>query len=63
MSEAKILLKRNPRDSENGVWIDSVKVPDIKDIAVYSAATDLPQVIILPKKIVLGVDDPVVDKV
>lgn len=65
MSEVKIILKRNPRDPENGVWIDDVKVPDVKDVTVYGAASDIPQVVItlMPKKITLGLDNPDIDKV
>jgi len=65
MSEVKIVLKRNPRDPENGVWIDDVKVPDIKDVTVYGAGTDIPHVVItlVPKKIILGLDNPDIDKV
>jgi len=65
MSEVKIILKRSPRDPENGVWIDGVKVPDVKDVTVYGAATDAPQVVVtlLPKKITIGLDNPDVDMV
>lgn len=65
MSEVKIILKRSPKDPENGVWIDGVKVPDVKDVTVYGAATDMPQVVItlLPKLITMGLDSPDVDMV
>jgi hypothetical protein len=65
MSEVKIVLKRSPRDPENGVWIDGVKVPDVRDVTVYGASTDVPQVIItlIPKQITMGLDSPDIDKV
>lgn len=65
MSEVKIVLKRNPREPDNGVWIDGVKVPDVKDVTVYGAASDVPHVVItlLPKTITIGLDQPDVDKV
>jgi len=65
MSEVKIVLKRNPSEPENGVWIDGVKVPDVKDVTVYGAASDIPHVVItlFPKKITMGLDDPDIDKV
>lgn len=64
MSEVKIILKRNPRDPENGVWIDDVKVPDVQDVTIYGAAADIPHVVItlIPKKITLGLEDPDIDK-
>lgn len=65
MAEVKIVLKRSPRDPENGVWIDGVKVPDVKDITVYGASTEIPQVVItlIPKLITMGIDNPDIDKV
>lgn len=65
MSEVKIILKRSPRDPENGVWIDGVKVPDVKDVTVYGAATDTPHVVItlVPKQITMGLDSPDIDMV
>jgi hypothetical protein len=65
MSEVKIVLKRSPRDAENGVWIDGVKVPDVKDITIFGAADQIPQVVItlVPKTVILGLDDPDIDKV
>lgn len=65
MSEVKIILKRSPRDPENGVWVDGVKIPDVKDVTVYGDSTAIPQVIItvLPKKITLGLDNPDIDTV
>ena len=65
MSEVKIVLKQSPRDPENGVWIDGVKVPDVKDVTIYGAADSVPQVVITlyPKKITLGIDNPDIDKV
>jgi hypothetical protein len=65
MSEVKIVLKRSPRDPENGVWIDGVKVPDVRDVTVYGASTDVPQVIItlIPKQITMGLEDPDIDQV
>jgi len=60
MSEVKIVLKRSPKDPENGVWIDGVKVPHLKDVTVYGAATDTPMVVItlLPQQITMGIDNP-----
>ena len=65
MSEVKIVLKRNPKDPENGVWIDGVRVPDVKDVTVYGTATDIAQVVItmIPKKITIGLDSPDMDLV
>ncbi len=65
MSEVKIILKRSPRDPENGVWIDGVKVPDVMDVTVYGTGSDVPQVVLtlVPKKITMGLDNPDVDKV
>lgn len=65
MSEVKIILKRSPMDPENGVWIDGVKVPHVKDVTVYGAASEAPQVVItlLPKQITMGLDSPDVDMV
>ncbi len=65
MSEVKIILKRSPMDPENGVWIDGVKVPYVKDVTVYGASTDVPQVVItlLPKQITMGIDTPDIDLV
>ncbi len=65
MSEVKIVLKRNTREPDNGVWIDGVKVPDVKDVTVYGTAGDIPHVVItlFPKKITIGLDDPDIDKV
>jgi hypothetical protein len=65
MSEVKIVLKRSPRDSENGVWVDGVKLPDVMDVTVYGTATDIPHVVLtlVPKKIVIGVENPDIDKV
>lgn len=65
MSEVKIVLKRSPQDPENGVWIDGVKIPHVKDVTVYGDSTAMPQVIItvLPKKVTLGLDNPDIDTV
>jgi hypothetical protein len=53
MSEVKIILKRSPRDPENGVWIDGVKVPDVKHVVIT----------LVPKQITMGLDSPDVDMV
>lgn len=65
MSEVKIVLKRSFTDPENGVWIDGVKVPDVKEVTIYGGGGQIPQVVLtlLPKKITLGLDNPDVDKV
>ena len=65
MSDIKIILKRSPRDPENGIWIDGVKVPNVKDITVYGAAAEIPQVVITlyPQQITMGLDSPDVDMV
>lgn len=65
MSEVKIILKRLWRDPENGVWIDGIKIPDVKDVTIYGAAGDIPQVVItlVPKQVTLGLEDPDVDQV
>lgn len=65
MSEVKIILKRNPRDPENGVWVDGLKLPDVKDVTVYGSATDAPQVVLTlyPKKLTIGLDNPDMDQV
>lgn len=65
MSEVKIVLNRSWRDPENGVWIDGVKIQDVKDVTIYGAAGDIPQVVItlVPKKVILGLDNPDIDKV
>lgn len=65
MAEVKIILKRNPRDSENGVWVDGLRLPEVKDVTVYGRATDAPRVVVtlLPKKITIGLDDPDMDQV
>ena len=63
MSEVKIVLKRSPKDPDNGVWIDGIRVPDVKDVTVYGTATDIAQVVItmIPKKITIGLDSPDMD--
>jgi hypothetical protein len=65
MSEVKIVLKRLWTDPENGVWIDGTKLSDVKDVTIYGAAGDIPQVVItmVPKKITLGLDNPDIDQV
>lgn len=65
MSEVKIILKRSPRDTENGVWIDGVKVQNVKDVVVYGAATEVPQVVItlFPQLVTIGLDSPDIDMV
>jgi len=65
MSEVKIVLKRSPIDSENGVWIDGVKILNVKDVTVYGDASNIPQVVItlMPKLITLGIDNPDIDQV
>ena len=65
MSEVKIILKRSPRDPENGVWIDGVKVPHVKDVTVYGTGTEVPMVVLtlLPEQITLGVDNPEIEMV
>jgi hypothetical protein len=65
MSEVKIVLKRSPKDPENGVWIDGNRIPDVKDVTVYGTATDIAQVVItmMPKKIIIGLDSPDMDVV
>lgn len=65
MSEVKIVLTRSPLSAENGVWIDGVKVQDVKDVTVYGSAGEIPQVVItvLPKKLTLGLENPDIDKV
>jgi hypothetical protein len=65
MSEVKIVLKRSPRDPENGVWIDGMKVPHVKDVTVYGTATELPMVVItlLPEQLTLGIDSPDIEMV
>ena len=65
MSDVKIILKRSPRDSAGGVWIDGVKVPHVKDVTVYGSATEVPQVVItlIPQSITIGLDSPDIDMV
>lgn len=65
MSEVKIVLKRTPSDPDNGVWIDGIKVPLVKEVAVYGGGGQIPQVVLtlIPDKITLGLDDPDIDKV
>lgn len=65
MADVKIVLKRSPLDPENGVWIDGVKIGDVKEVSVFGAASQVPQVVLtlLPKSITLGLDNPDIDKV
>lgn len=65
MSEVKIILKRSPANKENGVWIDGVKVENVTEVSVFGSATETPHVVIklLPRTIILGVDNPDIDKV
>lgn len=65
MAHVKIVLKRKPTDPENGVWIDGVKVENIKDVTVYGACKEIPQVVLTlwPTSIELGVENPDIDKV
>jgi hypothetical protein len=65
MSEVKIVLKRSPRDPENGVWIDGMKVPHVKDVTVYGTGNEAPMVVLtlLPEQITLGVDSPEIEMV
>ena len=64
MSEVKIVLKRSPLDKENGVWIDGVKLEDVVEVAVYGGVKEVPHVVLklLPKTLVLGLEDPDLDK-
>lgn len=65
MSEVKVVLKRSFTDPENGVWIDGVKIPAVKDVTIYGAGGEIPQVVItlVPKKITIGLDNPDIDTV
>jgi len=65
MSEVKIILKRSPRHPENGVWIDGVRVPNVKDVTVYGTGTEIPMVVLtlLPEQITLGIDGPDIEMV
>ena len=65
MSEVKIVLKRSPIDPENGVWIDGVKIEDVKEISVYGGVGQIPQVVLtlIPKTLTLGLNYPDIDKV
>lgn len=65
MADVKIVLKRSPLDPENGVWIDGVKMEDVKEVNVFGGAGQVPQVVIIlfPKTLTLGLDNPDLDKV
>lgn len=65
MAEVKIILKRSPLDKENGVWIDGVKIEDVKEVNVFGGAGQVPQVVLtlVPKTLTLGLDNPDLDKV
>jgi hypothetical protein len=65
MADVKIVLKRSPLDPENGVWIDGVKMEDVKEVNVFGGASQIPQVVITlyPKTLTLGIDKPDIDKV
>ena len=65
MAEVKIVLNRSPFAKENGVWIDGIKLEDVREVNVFGGAGQIPQVVItlLPKSLILGLDNPDIDKV